>query len=1143
MSLVPAAYAQWNLSLRASRLAVTAGQPVGFVVVDVNGDGRADPVIPTTNRDLVTLLAAPDLSFSRETATLANTPSSIASGELNAFAPGSGGRPDLLIGSAADVATILLNQPAQTGQARWQTPSGTTTSWSTNSNASIVSIVDFEDGQSNPSLLASSGSTKKSTSRTGDGSGGFPGEDTLVSPVGSPEKMAFADINGDAKRDMVVLSPDTGVVSIYPFVKALCCPNPYGSALPPGGVEWGAPTLLPLTPGWSRTLAAADVIGDAKPEILVSLPSPVGSLGGPTVFAYSMSDAAPVRAFSPARTTFTEDVAAIVAFNTNAAFSNDNPDILALATASAQNRFIRSLGTLGSSDSFQGTVVDISDSGSVVVGNSAGSVAWHWRAPATRTTLAIPSGYASIVVTRVSGDGNTVVGEAVTPAGARRAFRWTAASGTVILPEVAGYEGVAMSAAAVSFDGTVVAGLLDQLAAGYSDSTGFVWTSTGASSRRVPDIMAGVGIADTGYPSVARDVSADGTLLICTDAAGSDIDVSQNTVIRLPGGAAGPSVSPLSNDPFAGDLQPYALRRITGDGVHVIGNAFYSERRQLTRTWDVYLSATAAAPSDAITYDQGFFQNGGFGDIYYTGARVTDVGASRPVWCGVRYTVFGSPVPVPDVPASAFTIAEWSAINSDGSIAAGTGTSAVGGVSGTWPVRRIGGTVAPLNITNVSARVRAISASGLFGVGSTTDSTGTFAVRKALNAAAQTLGDLAGGPAYSDALAINASGDVIVGESDSFRGREAFRWTPSGMVGLGDLPGGSFSSSARAVNALGDVVVGQSSSTRGTQAFKWTDLTGMVPLGYLNALYPFSTASGMSADGNTIIGDSRVSSNAAQQHAFRKVGNAAMQSLGTLDASNNYSSASAITPDGNTVVGQSRRADGGLVAFRWTSAGGMTELGGLANGASPIETYARAIAANADVVVGDAVTPQGSRAWIWTSATGVQDLNTFLSSRGVNLSGWTLTRADGLSANGDFIVGRGLNSLGLEDGFVVRWLPQGQASTVSIFTRSGGVFRETYDTSISLPGDASIIDMTAADLDGDGRRDLAVVMNDGQVHVIKLEPAAPADFNHDTDVDALDFDAFVEAFDAGLHTADINRDGFIDFDDFDVFVSALESGT
>lgn len=77
-------------------------------------------------------------------------------------------------------------------------------------------------------------------------------------------------------------------------------------------------------------------------------------------------------------------------------------------------------------------------------------------------------------------------------------------------------------------------------------------------------------------------------------------------------------------------------------------------------------------------------------------------------------------------------------------------------------------------------------------------------------------------------------------------------------------------------------------------------------------------------------------------------------------------------------------------------------------------------------------------------------------------------------------------------------------------------------------------------MDGDGRRDLAVVMNDGQVHVITIDPAPAADFNHDTHVDFADFDAFVKAFDAGLHTADINRDGFIDFEDFDAFVSVFE---
>jgi probable HAF family extracellular repeat protein len=69
------------------------------------------------------------------------------------------------------------------------------------------------------------------------------------------------------------------------------------------------------------------------------------------------------------------------------------------------------------------------------------------------------------------------------------------------------------------------------------------------------------------------------------------------------------------------------------------------------------------------------------------------------------------------------------------------------------------------------------------------------------------LGDLPGGAFSSQARGVSADGSVVVGNSISASGLEAFRWTAAGgMIGLGDLPG-SFGSGASSVSADGAVVV------------------------------------------------------------------------------------------------------------------------------------------------------------------------------------------------------------------------------------------------------------------------------------------------------------------------------------------------
>lgn len=91
------------------------------------------------------------------------------------------------------------------------------------------------------------------------------------------------------------------------------------------------------------------------------------------------------------------------------------------------------------------------------------------------------------------------------------------------------------------------------------------------------------------------------------------------------------------------------------------------------------------------------------------------------------------------------------------------------------------------------------------------------------------LGELAGGSFYSEALSISGDGSVIVGQSISANGFEAFRWTESeGMVGLGDLAGGSYFSQAFSASADGSVIVGQANGFDDNgDAFIWDADNGM----------------------------------------------------------------------------------------------------------------------------------------------------------------------------------------------------------------------------------------------------------------------------------------------------------------------------
>jgi uncharacterized membrane protein len=204
------------------------------------------------------------------------------------------------------------------------------------------------------------------------------------------------------------------------------------------------------------------------------------------------------------------------------------------------------------------------------------------------------------------------------------------------------------------------------------------------------------------------------------------------------------------------------------------------------------------------------------------------------------------------------------------------------------------------------------------------------------------------------------------------------------MVGLGDLDGGTSSSQAMGVSSDGEVTVGFGNSGD-LEASLWEDET-IVGLGYL-------ANPGQAAD---------------------------FQSL-------SY----AVSFNGSVVVGQSDNYRlvfdpyvGDYVTARYAEpfrleGGAMTALfDGLTQGDPNGQpwTFGIALAVNGD---GSVVVGWGFGAFIWDDSRGMRDLQYALESEfGLDLTGWRLDRATGVSADGRVIVGYGRNPTGDQEAWV-----------------------------------------------------------------------------------------------------------------------------
>lgn len=316
-----------------------------------------------------------------------------------------------------------------------------------------------------------------------------------------------------------------------------------------------------------------------------------------------------------------------------------------------------------------------------------------------------------------------------------------------------------------------------------------------------------------------------------------------------------------------------------------------------------------------------------------------------------------------------------------------------------------------------------LSRDGSTVVGSSYDAEGIIATYWNASGAHAVENDYLGARPFA-ALAASANGSTIVGGIGP--GVRAFAWrsTPDSdgfrTRRLPELTGTTFlNSRAQDVDDSGRYVVGYSHAPESRtgnlriQAVTW-DLGAPAPaargLGYVDPItLPSSNAASISGNGTTVVGDGRGPGSIV---GFSMNRDAAAPSALDIVASDTADVVTAVNHDGDVIVGRL-----GGHGFRWS--GEVTTLHSLGGGWTE---NALALSDDGNSVVGSAWHPSlnASIAVMWDAQGNIRRLDEFVSQDlRIDLPGWMLTSATGISGDGRTIAGYGLNALGQTQGFVI----------------------------------------------------------------------------------------------------------------------------
>ena len=357
-------------------------------------------------------------------------------------------------------------------------------------------------------------------------------------------------------------------------------------------------------------------------------------------------------------------------------------------------------------------------------------------------------------------------------------------------------------------------------------------------------------------------------------------------------------------------------------------------------------------------------------------------------------------------------------------------------------MRNLGGLGTDAGGTGSSA-FRALNAAGqVVGYSDAYDAQGNSQGAKAFlwsNGVMRNLGSLGtdgSGQGYSDALAINAAGQVA-GQSQYYingadQGRRAFLWSNGTLLNLGSLgtDGAGYGfSGASDLNAAGQVAgysqLYVNGADKGGRAFLWSNgvMRNLGSLGTDGAGNGDSYASALNAAGQ-VAGDSQYYGAGGASLGRRAFlwSNGVMSNLGSLGTDGSGQGDSRLTGlnAAGQVAGVARHfidgIDQGQRAFLWSD-GVMSNLGTLDGG----ESFATALN-DSGQVVGQSGQGFATRAFLVNAGT-MFDLNTLAPA------GWTFTNANAINAWAQ-VAGSGHHA-GIPEAFLVTLHPDWQGGNGS----------------------------------------------------------------------------------------------------------------
>lgn len=301
-------------------------------------------------------------------------------------------------------------------------------------------------------------------------------------------------------------------------------------------------------------------------------------------------------------------------------------------------------------------------------------------------------------------------------------------------------------------------------------------------------------------------------------------------------------------------------------------------------------------------------------------------------------------------------------------------------------------------------QVTGISGDGGVAIGFMSGRSGWRPIRWTISGGVEQL-PLLSGAAGGKALGVSFDGTVVVGECNGDI-RRAVRWgADSAITDLGTLPGGAFAS-ATGVAGSGDRIIGVSEWSDGTavewRPCLWDPRYGIVDLVELTG-QPYLGEPCLSSDGSTLAGSSLGTPftwTIVDGFSYRRDFGGGAYPV-------------ALSADGASFVGNGYAGPGlGSRPILWTPQGGPINLGLLRPGSPEWwSSGANGISADGAVVAGWSAENSAAlyAAILWSADGGMVSLRELLDARGVDLARWPfLTEALGVSADGRFVVGRGL---------------------------------------------------------------------------------------------------------------------------------------